>query len=269
VALPDIPVPADPGLTDFLRGHQKGYLDSVAKRLQELAPVKLTTALLDGDVPAVISNHAGAVGADLVVLTTHGRGPLGRFWLGSVADYLVRHLPMPLVLVRPHEGAVDYSQEPLPKHLLLPLDGTNVAEQVIEPAVTLGALAGADYTLLRAVRPVLPSPFFLEPAGLAAGARQLLGRVEETHKELRRQVQEYLEGVATRLRSRGLQVRTLVVLEDRPAMAILHEGVPPGTDLIALATHGRGGLGRLLLGSVADKVIRGASVGVLVLRPAS
>jgi nucleotide-binding universal stress UspA family protein len=269
VAVPDTPLPTDPRLLAHLRGLQQGYLDAIAKRLQGMAPIKVTTALLDGDVPTLIRDHAVRVGADLVVLTAHGRSPFGRFWLGSVADHLVRHLPMPAVLVRPHEGPVDYGRDPLPRHLLLPLDGTAVAEQVIESAVALGTLAQADYALLRAVRPVLPSPFYLEPSGLSAGVQELLDRLQDAHAQLRREVNDYLEGVAARLRARGLQVRTVVVVEDQPALAILHEAVPPGTDLIALATHGRGGLGRLLLGSVADKVIRGAGVPVLVLRPSA
>ena len=87
-------------------------------------------------------------------MTTHGRGPLTRFWLGSVADELVRRASVPLLLVRPHEGVPDLAQEPILQHLLIPLDGSELAEQVLEPAVALGTLMAADYSLLRIYGPL-------------------------------------------------------------------------------------------------------------------
>ncbi len=267
VAMPDMPLPADPSIEEYLRRQQQQYLDGLARRLQERGAPKVITTLLDGDVPAVISEHASEIHADLVVLTAHGRSPFGRLWLGSVADYLVRHLPMPLAIVRPHEQSVNDDAEPPLRHLLVALDGTPAAEEALEATVALGSLTGADYTLLRAVKPVLPSPFYLDPPTLAAGVQELLNRVQDLHEQLRREAEEYLQAVAARLRGRGLQVRTKVVIEDQPAVAILHEAVPPGTDLVVLTTHGHGGLHRLLLGSVADKVIRGATVPLLVFRP--
>src|SRR5438067_676921 len=113
-------------------------------------------------------------GADLVVMTTHGRGPLGRLWLGSVADALVRDLAMPLLLVRPQETAPDFKREPLLKHLLLPLDGSPLAEQMLEPAVALGTLMEADYTLLRVIKPVVPIDDRLEGTSAAQLAQSLL-----------------------------------------------------------------------------------------------
>jgi nucleotide-binding universal stress UspA family protein len=142
-----------------------------------------------------------------------------------------------------------------------------LAEQIIEPAADLGTLTGADFTLLRVIRPLLPGPFAVGQAGTGTGLQHMLDEVEGAHEEVRRQAVTYLEGVAARLRARGLKVHTLVAAEDQPALAILHEAAPP-IDMVALQTHGRGGLSRLLLGSVADKVIRGAAVPVLVQRPA-
>jgi nucleotide-binding universal stress UspA family protein len=86
--------------------------------------------------------------------------------------------------------------------------------------------------------------------------------------EARRAAEEYLAGVARRLRARGLPVRTHVVVEERPADAILHEAEEGVAGLIALETHGRGGLGRLLYGSVADRIVRSSHTPILVQRPA-
>src|SRR5262249_43029544 len=97
----------------------------------------------------------------------------------------------------------------------------------------------------------------------------VIDRLEELEQQLRRQAHAYLGQVADRLRGRSLRVTTRVAVAEQPATAILQEAENQGADLIALETHGRGGLSRLFLGSVADKVVRGASVPVLVHRPAA
>ena len=87
------------------------------------------------------------------MMTTHGHGPLSRFWLGSVADEMVRRATTPILLVRPHEKAIDLAAEPVLRHILIPLDGSALAEQVLGPAAALGSLLQCDdYTLLRVYR---------------------------------------------------------------------------------------------------------------------
>jgi nucleotide-binding universal stress UspA family protein len=257
---------AAPGLDDT-RSRQQTYLDDLARHLRRLAPVTVHTTVLEGAPAPALQDHAAAVGPDLVLLTTHGRGPLQRFWLGSVADYLVRHLDVPVLLVRPHEAAIDWAADPAPRHILLPLDGSGLAEQMIGPAVTLASLCSADLLLLRAIRPVMPTPLGSEFGSMGPTVEKLIEQIRSIHEQVYQEADGYLEGVAQRLRGRGLTVRTRVVIEDQPALAVLHEAKPPAIDLIALQTHGRGGLARLLLGSVADKVIRGAAVPALVRRP--
>jgi nucleotide-binding universal stress UspA family protein len=105
------------------------------------------------------------------------------------------------------------------------------------------------------------------PLALSIARRAKADQFAKVAEEVREEADAYLEGVAARLRARSLSVRTRVVREDHPATAILRAAVPPRIDAVALETHGRHGLARLFLGSVADKVIRGASVPVLVHRP--
>jgi nucleotide-binding universal stress UspA family protein len=258
----------DSHLEHELKEQQQAYLNGVVRRLKGSADVRIRPILREGPVPPTVRATAESTGAGLVVMTTHGRGALARFWLGSIADQLVRDLPVPLLLVRPGEAAAEFGTEPVLKHLLLPLDGSPLAEGMIEPAVTLGSLMGADYTLLRVVRPALAPPATPEGATLNVGAQSLIDQLAKLTAEVQRDAEAYLERVAGRLRARSLRVRTRIALEDQPAVAILHEAVAPRIDAVALETHGRRGLARLFLGSVADKVIRGASVPVLVHRPA-
>jgi nucleotide-binding universal stress UspA family protein len=138
---------------------------------------------------------------------------------------------------------------------------------MIEPAVALGSLMEAQYTLQRVIKPVLPPGYKLEGASLTGLAETVLKDIERIQDSLHREAQDYLERVAAPLRARALRVQTKVAVEQQPGMAILHEASASAIDLIALETHGRRGLSRLVLGSVADKVIRGASGPVLVQRP--
>jgi nucleotide-binding universal stress UspA family protein len=260
----------DSYLESYVREHQRAvslaYLGGVAKRLKGPPAAGVTRLAAEGDVRDVIRAQAECVHADLVVMTTHGRGPLGRLWLGSVADELVRTLPMPVLLVRPQEAAPDFDHEATLKHVLIALDGSPLAEQIVEPAVELGALMGAEFTLVRVVRPVLIGGHALEGGGLgqfAVGVEQL----EAEHKRRCERAEKYLEETAARLRARKLAVWTHVATDEQPAIGILHEAQKADADLVALATHGRRGLSRLFLGSVADKVVGGGRLPVLLRRP--
>ncbi len=266
-AYAEAPPSPDDSLEELTKQHEQAYLDDIVSRLKAVSPVRVSSSLVEGEVPAMIRAAVTSTKADLVVMTTHGRSPLGRFWLGSVADDLVRDVPAPMLLIRPHEAKPDLTQEPTFRHLLLPLDGSPLAEQMIEPAVALGTLMDADYTLVRVIRPPTPWAFQGGGASLEERVRAMLDRLEKLEHQLRQEAADYLDQVAERLRQRSLRVATRVVVADQPAGAILHEASPPAVDLIALETHGRRGLSRLLLGSVADKVIRGAAVPVLVQRP--
>jgi nucleotide-binding universal stress UspA family protein len=172
-----------------------------------------------------------------------------------------------VLLVRPTDAPVDLAREPALGHVLLPLDGTPLAEQMIEPALELGRLLGAEFTLLRVVKPVLAVDYPIEGATLGAMAAALVERTEKLQGQVCAEALAYLEKVAERLRERGFRVRTRVEVEEQPAVAILKHSRSAAADLVALATHGRRGLKRLFLGSVADKVIRAGAVPVLVRRP--
>jgi nucleotide-binding universal stress UspA family protein len=200
-------------------------------------------------------------------MTTHGRGPLARFWLGSVADALVRQASVPILLVPPKGAAPDLAQTPVIRRVLIPMDGSELAEQVLEPALALGAATQTEYTLLRVV--TLATPPSYDPAGGRIGGlhESLLAQLQALERQQWTEAQGYLERIAGNLRTRSLTVQTRVESHEQPARAILDDAETNAVDLIAVATQGRGGVKRLLLGSVADKVVRGAATPVLVHRP--
>ncbi len=241
-------VPFDPAQDTDWQQQEQLYLDATARWVQTESQVPVSTALVQGLPADAVLEHARSSKADLIVMTTHGRGPVSRFFLGSVADELLRRAPVPLLLNRPGQTAPALFPEPILQNLLILLDGSPLAEQVLPPAQALARLLEARCTLLRVVE-----------SDSEPGDHLKLARAE---------AESYLGRIAARLREQSLQVQSRVVVGPNAAVAIAREAQAMSSDLIVLATHGRGGVRRLMLGSVADKVIRSCSAPVLVYRPA-
>jgi nucleotide-binding universal stress UspA family protein len=260
-------VPYDETLDRGLMKRAGDYLEGVVTRLTSVANIRASSALLEGSVADAISRHAATVAADLLVMTTQGRGPLARFWLGSVSDQLVRQAGIPILFVPPHAAAAtDLADKLAFQRVLIPLDGSTLAERVLEPALSLGAGSPPQYTLLRVVEPTTELSY--GPAGGAiTGFGEALKTLQELDQAQSKHAYKYLDDLACSLRARSFTVNTRVILNDRPATAILDDASVHAIDLIALATHGRSGVKRLVLGSVADKVLRGADTPVLMFRP--
>ncbi len=244
------------------RAHEQLYLDEAVSRAKyAAAEVEIKATLLDGPILDALQQHCAAHDVDLIVLATHARGPLSRLLTPSVADDLLRHASRPLLLVRTDEEKVDLNREFVFPHMVIPLDGSDLAEEVLKPASALARLMVADVTLLQAIPPVFAGGY---DAGILMAPPPNVAEVTDCMKEA---ADKYLGDVASRLRAEGLKVTIHVAVEEYPVEAILEavEGKP--NSLVALASHGRGGVRRLLLGSVADKVVRSANVPVLVVRP--
>jgi nucleotide-binding universal stress UspA family protein len=191
-------------------------------------------------------------------MSTHGRGPLQRAWLGSVADHLVRNLEVPVLLVRPQEGAFASHPPPTIGRILVPLDGSPLAEAALAPAAALARLLKAELVLLQVVLPLIVN---IPPMGPRS-----MGYDEKIITLLRSEAEEYLQAVAKRLGKEGVRATAVVVLGP-VAGAILEVSRRERVGLVAVATRGQGGLRRLALGSVADKLVRAAELPVLVVRP--
>lgn len=246
-----------PNLDDEVRQAERDYLATTAHALSSDATVATGTQLLDGSVGRAIRSYVEQVGATLVVMSTHGRTGLSRMWLGSTTDWLIRFLPVPVLAIRP---SGETPERPVSfEHILVALDGSERSEAILPEAVRLGKVRGARLTLLRVVPPLVRglAPYTSATIPTVLDERRTIELVERAHG--------YLEGVAEPLhRESGLTVETEVVVNDRPADAILERAHSGGVDVIALSTRGRGA-SRLVLGSVADKVLR-AFTGTMLVR---
>jgi len=230
------------------------------------------TVIPPGNIAASVVRHGREVDADLIVMTTHGRGPMRRAWLGSVADGVIRTSPFPVFLVRPpfdeastgDEGDItvspsDWSQalsRPLFGNVLATLDGSRRSE-VILPLIPPLLEEGSTVTLFQTVPPAAPGGYPYLPHSI---------REEKEQKEVREGTREYLKTRARDLQEAGHEVQVVVGTSMHPGVAILKQARDSGCDLIVMSTSGRGGVARLLLGSTADKVIRGSGIPVLIHR---
>jgi nucleotide-binding universal stress UspA family protein len=241
-----------------VRKSERDYLRSTARRLKD-GGAQATALLLEGPPGPTLAQWIGGSDADLIVMTTHGRGALGRTVYGSVADQLVRSLDVPVLLVRPQTAeGVGMESGWMAREIVVGLDGSRAAEAALEPAAALARTLRVPMTLVQVVLPLAvaadPLPF---PAGFDA-------RITEVR---RREALDYLEDLAEVLRERGIAATAAAMIGDSPAGTLLDLGRPERGALLVVATRGRGGVKRLMLGGVADKLVRGAEVPVLIVPP--
>ena len=232
--------------------------------------VRATPVILRGDVPSTLADHLRDSDVDLAVMTTHDRGRLERLLLGSVSDTVMRHAHIPALLVRaPRTDAVADS-EPGLRRILVPFDGSPFAEQILAPAMTLATVMSADLTLLSVVEPILASAA-LGTAINGAPSPAFASRLADAEDDELRAAEERrtLERTAERIRSMGIAVDIRVLIDARPAHAIVDFASHHAVDLIAMTTHGRGALKRLVAGSVAEGVLHATTAHMLLYRPES
>ncbi|MCC6178349.1 MAG: universal stress protein [Chloroflexi bacterium] len=190
---------------------------------------------------------------DLIVMSTRSRSGLARWRYGSVADQIVRGADVPVLLVPPTVKRPWPFERAL--RILVPLDGSALAEEILTPAGQMADQLGAQLHLLRAVEP--------HPVGVRANAPHAAGSLRAGGLVRAR---AYLAHIVDRVRRVDMAV-TMRAVVGRPETTIADAAREADVDLIAMATHGRGGLKRLLLGSVTNATLQKAGVPLLLVRP--
>jgi len=246
----------DQELVHAHRERDQRVLDAAVHHLQSQG-VGASGMLLEGTVVEALEEHVERTHPGLVVMTTHGRSGFERLRLGSVATAFLTRATAPVLLVRGagSEPAGDHPALPSGK-LLCTLDGSPFAESVLPHARALAEALGMSLHLIAVTVPhaVSMAPFGTE--ALLADDSAL--RVEEHVRE------EYLHRMAATCPV-GTTVHALTDMS--ASRGILECANDDAVGAIAMATHGRGGVKRFVLGSVADEVIRHAHVPMLVYRP--
>ena len=260
--LPDPQDSAEESLHQNARNDAEHYLEHQRAELEQTSGVPVNATVTEGLPADEIQEQAKKWRADLIVMATHGHGAFDRAWIGSVADAVVRASSTPVVLVRADESQAAKPGAQSLANILIALDGSNLAEQAVEPVVRLARAIGGRLIVLRVVRPwvVATRPM--------AYAHQLPELREKALAARCAEARDYVTRIASSLEGDLENVTSdVIVAESSEAAEIIRYADRCEVDLIALATRGRSGLRRLMLGSVADKLIRGSRVPVLVVRP--
>ena len=243
-----------PHLWDSVEKASREYLNGQAKRLGEL-DIPVTTRVLHGKAADAILEHAEGEAPDLIAMSTHGRSGLSRVVLGSVAGRVLHGARAPLLLVHPKDDV----REPVARltDIVVPLDASELGETALPLARLLARRLSLNVSLVMALptssQLYLGTEFVAHPA-------DIMERTEEA-------ANSYLGDVARRVEEEdGLNVRWQVLRGDA-GNAIVEYARDLPDNLVAMSTHGRSGLGRWVLGSVTDKVVRSSGDPVLVVRP--
>jgi nucleotide-binding universal stress UspA family protein len=236
------------------------YLTQIVTRIKDEVGLDVTSAVVVSMDAEALEQHARSKEADLVVMATHGRGPLSRMWLGSMTDRFIRHTSTPVLIIRPEKGEKpDLSKEITFERVLLPVDGSEEGDAILGPALALGKACNSDFVLLHVSGDSEEFASSLLPHAVRINPKELEAE--------RKKAEHDIEARVERLGAEGVDVTGQVVLDNSPSHAVLHFAAQHDIDLIAMTTHGRGRVGRMVLGSVADKVLRGAHQPVLLCRP--
>ena len=263
VLLRAVPPHAPPGSPHAdAGGEERAALEVVESYLTDVrlsldARLRVETVARAGQAGATIVREAERQRADLVVMTSHGRAGPSRALFGSVADHAMRHASVPVLIVPPRCDRAWPGDRPL--RVMVPLDGSDFSERALWPArdlaQTLQTGRGAEVILLRVIDQ--SAEIYHRRA-----SRELFFDLDTALKAAR----GYLRSCTHALRDVTPRVGVRAVA-GLPGPTIARAAQELGADLIAMATHGRSGVSRVLAGSVATETLRRSRVPVLLVRP--
>ena len=230
-------------------------------------PVKVTGELAVGYSAEEILRFADQNGIDLILLASHGRSGLKRWTLGSVADKVMRATKIPVWLIKSGAGdETPYDKWPK-RTLIVPLDGSELAESVLPHVETLAKQRGTepiDVVLLR-VSEIMTIPTYYSPdmSSVSLNWGNLMQQETIRRKE---KAKEYLSEVEKRLKKSGIAVKSMVI-EGKANDEVVDFANKQQFSMIIMATHGRSGLSRLVYGSVAANIIHGVNRPIFMIKP--
>lgn len=228
------------------------YLEDVAKNFSH-SPTECR--MVRGTPAEIILETTRQDRDTLIAMATHGRSGAKRWLLGSVAEKVLRGTTNPLFLVR--AAAAKTSPQQIVNSIVVPLDGSPLAEKILPTVCGWARALDVEVTLLRA---------FEFPAAAYYSSETFIPDYDEIREEARKEAAVYLKAKEDSLVREGVRTVSILTTEGPAADEIIsHAQTAPGA-VIAMSTHGRSGVQRWLLGSVTEKVVRHADDPVLVVR---
>lgn len=242
----------------------KAYIERVAEMVN--AGLSSKGEIIKGNPAKTITNYTNEHSIDLVLLATHGQSGFGRWTTGSTAHKVITLSKTPILLIRPNTSR-NLMPDGWPKTILIPLDGSQLAESVI-PSVEIFTdqmHKRIEVTLLKVCEP----PDLLSDYPEAIMQLSWKEHVKRVTTVTQQACGLYLGQVQKRLEEKGMKIRSKVLFGDRDNVAPEIAGYisKNDCDLIAMSTHGHSGISEWPYGHVADRLVRTVSVPLLLVRP--
>ena len=235
---------------------QADFDEAAALMADTRVPVERLVA--EGEPDEEIVAAAEERGVDMIAMASHGRGALGRAIFGSVADRVARTATVPVLILRTPRDDVPHGEAAI-RRVVVPLDGSAMAAEALPVAETVATQVGAPVAVVSAIDPTssLPvAPGALGPAPVATSEAS-----ERIWQQLEAEAKRTIANAVAGLQAQGVEASG-TTLNGSPFFAI--NDFTEADDLIVLTSHGRSGVGRWLLGSVAEKLVREAPAPVLL-----
>ena len=239
-----------------LEAEASDYLGGLVRQLED-AGLNTRHAVRRGPTAESILDYAHRAKVSHIIMATHGYSGIRRWTHGSVAERVLQVANVPLLLVRVSDKEVekDWRQPTSCRRILVPLDGSPLAEQILPVAASMATALRGELALFRVAM-----------AQFSGGVRgEWHVPMHDLFEGAEEDALNYLDAVARRLAQEGLDVTTTMAVGP-VANCIVDYAEANRIDFIAMCTHGRTGLARWALGSVADRVLRAGSMPILLVR---
>lgn len=241
------------------------YLNARAELLKTETGLEAEVETVLGAPAASIVSYADNNDVDIITISTHGRSGLGRAFLGSTADYVLRQSGLPNLVIRPktktpvlpESGSGSYLER-----MLVCLDGSHLAEQILPYVTNYARTSGNRVELLQVIKIT-----DYETTGSPVTTEAVASRNDEYLKQQTEKAQNYLANIGDSLLQVGIGVRWHVLSDRDVGKAIISFANTNDIGMIAMCTNGYGGLKRALFGSIADHILRNSGLPVLVIKP--
>lgn len=231
--------------------HSERYLDEIEKSLNG---IDVSSVVCKGHPADVIVAQAKDMGPDtLIIMSTHGRSGLGRWMLGSVTDKVLHSATNPVLVIRPTRETYPEDRDALIDKLIVPLDGTQLAEEAIPTAKDLALRMGLPITVIRVVPMMQFAMAAVMPAGIPPGA---MAAEDEVRRFLGKRESDF--------RAQGVQWVSSELRRGNSADQIAQVAASNEGNLVVMTTKARSGMRRAFLGSVADRIVRSSAAPVLL-----
>lgn len=239
-----------------LRTASTNYLEGIAESFANSRKVSCYTRV--GDPAEVIIEKADEEGGTLVAMSTHGRSGTQRWYLGSIADKVLHASKSPMLLVKGKEDAEPHDQEATVNRIIVPLDGSPLAEKALPHATAAAQALDAEIDMVR-VYSLITNAYYGEG---------YMPNFEEIADQVREEASDYLETKVSELTTAGVKHGDGIIKEGDAAAKIIELAQETPNSLIVICSHGRTGISRWVLGGTADRIVRHSGDPVLVIRAA-